>query len=962
MKHFKDISFWCIVLGVVVVMVVHHILSHKSDIIEGQQNDTVKCGSTEDEETGNPCCDYDLWYEKNEENEKCKCPATMRNGTETDGIFTTDSNGIQYGRVDDHVEGTELTSDPRCSNASLTTDKPTGCDKNNRFVDETSINNSTHFRCLTPTEVDDNILALARSLGIDVNAEDITEGFQSEPLIEPFNGTLQELKGAIETRKAKIDNYDIDITGKTGEDINQEIEDEEALRSKYCLDVNASASTLISKKITARARLSLSDTADEGEYDDALDAHAENCTYFNLNDEFEDCSNFSCSIDGEGGVTAAGATLDGIDSLAMNLSENPCCPHESNPIPNDGCISTLVADGKEEFWEYTYDTDGKRTNAGPYCRFFAESNPCAAEDSDVATCEFKQGGQCTETPADCETRIKEKLRVKCVDENLITDQNCPTLSDCYSACTWDKMNDAKNARLRGEINSNIAELNTFLEEAPSYEVSNGGVASYPFSEIDECQEGDLTASPAVEKETNGACDGRRLNKISTINELCRAQVPPLNTQGSDALIQCEESDILTIAPLYEFTSHTFTNCGKTGRNGPTLTDCMTAYGGSEPWNNTNFFNVTGVSGVNGIQVWTVPYTGIYKIIAKGAAGGHENTTNIGKGANIEARFPLIKGDKYMILIGQQGTVGNGNNDTGSNSGWRAGGGGGGSFMVKGDNYGGKTLSDVLIVAGGGGGRNSNTGGEDGQQSNSSSTGGGTRTGTTNGSGGGGGLLGNGANSSGSTSGDDGGHSFVNGGKGGISHSHGITVGGFGGGGSGGGNPGGGGGGINGGNTQDHTIGGDQPGGGGGSHVNLDIAITDTPPVFHVSDNQGHGSLEVTWMRSMTLAEYQGLPTIDSSTTAVATDSSTTAAPTAATTAAPTECGTGERLYRSSRGEICVDDCAFNLTSSLGGWSGCISHPNPTACCSSYRRAKTLCTGPNPPEDSLDDCMEDEGFY
>jgi hypothetical protein len=40
MKIFKDISFWCIVLGVVVIMVVHHILSHKSGIIEGQQNDT----------------------------------------------------------------------------------------------------------------------------------------------------------------------------------------------------------------------------------------------------------------------------------------------------------------------------------------------------------------------------------------------------------------------------------------------------------------------------------------------------------------------------------------------------------------------------------------------------------------------------------------------------------------------------------------------------------------------------------------------------------------------------------------------------------------------------------------------------------------------------------------------------------------------------------------------------------
>ena len=38
MKHFKDISFWCIVLGVVVIIVVHHILSHKSDIIEGQED------------------------------------------------------------------------------------------------------------------------------------------------------------------------------------------------------------------------------------------------------------------------------------------------------------------------------------------------------------------------------------------------------------------------------------------------------------------------------------------------------------------------------------------------------------------------------------------------------------------------------------------------------------------------------------------------------------------------------------------------------------------------------------------------------------------------------------------------------------------------------------------------------------------------------------------------------------
>ena len=52
MKFFKDISFWCIVLGVVVIMVVHHILSHKSDIIEGQVDgpDTENTETEEEDE------------------------------------------------------------------------------------------------------------------------------------------------------------------------------------------------------------------------------------------------------------------------------------------------------------------------------------------------------------------------------------------------------------------------------------------------------------------------------------------------------------------------------------------------------------------------------------------------------------------------------------------------------------------------------------------------------------------------------------------------------------------------------------------------------------------------------------------------------------------------------------------------------------------------------------------------
>ncbi|SVB29586.1 uncharacterized protein METZ01_LOCUS182440, partial [marine metagenome] len=42
-------------------------------------------------------------------------------------------------------------------------------------------------------------------------------------------------------------------------------------------------------------------------------------------------------------------------------------------------------------------------------------------------------------------------------------------------------------------------------------------------------------------------------------------------------------------PLYSFSSHTFTNCGQTGRTGPTLANCKSSY--STTWeNDTDLFN------------------------------------------------------------------------------------------------------------------------------------------------------------------------------------------------------------------------------------------------------------------------------------------------------------------------------------------------------------------------------------
>ena len=138
--------------------------------------------------------------------------------------------------------------------------------------------------------------------------------------------------------------------------------------------------------------------------------------------------------------------------------------------------------------------------------------------------------------------------------------------------------------------------------------------------------------------------------------------------------------------LYSFSSHTFTNCGATGRNGPTLANCKSSYNTS--WeNNTDYFNVPNDAG---IQHWTVPITGIYKIEVWGAQGGsHGSNYPGGKGAYMLGYFSLTEGDGLKIIVGQTAA------DISSGSG--AAGGGGGSFVVSSNNT-------PLIIAGGGGGR------------------------------------------------------------------------------------------------------------------------------------------------------------------------------------------------------------------------------------------------------------------
>lgn len=136
--------------------------------------------------------------------------------------------------------------------------------------------------------------------------------------------------------------------------------------------------------------------------------------------------------------------------------------------------------------------------------------------------------------------------------------------------------------------------------------------------------------------------------------------------------------------LYAFTNATFTPGSKTGRNGPSLTEARTGLTGTgvDVWkNNTGYFNTS-----NGIQLWVVPETGVYRIIACGASGYTRAGTIFSQAAKMQGDFSLIAGSTIKILVGQRPLILGGN----------GGGAGGGSFVVTNSNT-------PLIVAGGGGG-------------------------------------------------------------------------------------------------------------------------------------------------------------------------------------------------------------------------------------------------------------------
>ena len=323
---------------------------------------------------------------------------------------------------------------------------------------------------------------------------------------------------------------------------------------------------------------------------------------------------------------------------------------------------------------------------------------------------------------------------------------------------------------------------------------------------------------------------------------------------------------LQASGLYTFTSHTFTNAGVTGYQGPSLLQLQNSYGtsGTTAWvGETSPAYLTMAS--TGVQKWTVPKNGRYTITACGAHGAvspqMSGTPSIrgGRGVIVTGDIDLTAGTVLNIIVGQAGTGGNGH------------GGGGGASVVS--YLGQLSVSGIIAIAGGGAGRRSsgNDNGTDaspykyGYSSDSSGSGtSATNNNTTFAYGGGTATLGEGGRpgmpsnygDSGAGWGGDGvidgtpstkayrlngSNGTPTGGR--ASPSDSGADGGFGGGGSGrGGDGGGGGGGYTGGN------GGHFAGGGGSYYDNLTnspTAVVDSGRSYTVNGSPVHGYVTIT---------------------------------------------------------------------------------------------------------------------
>jgi hypothetical protein len=194
MKFLNDVDpFWCIILGIVVAMLIHHLLS-KKNIIEGQVNQTgdTQCSSS-------PCCEL-------------QDDGTCINDDHCDGCiynYWLPISCYNTCKCDEH-EGTprELISKQLGIN---------GNSEDNMYADITgrefrkdsgvTFSNATHFRCYADRELVNYSMERARSVGVSLSdIQSLSSDLSGEELrVEISNLIIQKVEAdAREAEEARI--------------------------------------------------------------------------------------------------------------------------------------------------------------------------------------------------------------------------------------------------------------------------------------------------------------------------------------------------------------------------------------------------------------------------------------------------------------------------------------------------------------------------------------------------------------------------------------------------------------------------------------------------------------------------------------------------------------------------------------------------------------------------------------
>lgn len=139
----------------------------------------------------------------------------------------------------------------------------------------------------------------------------------------------------------------------------------------------------------------------------------------------------------------------------------------------------------------------------------------------------------------------------------------------------------------------------------------------------------------------GDLEGLRVPAVGNVslpkqNQLAISSGGLVRYEGQDWVMQARLSD------LYEFTSHTFTDAGRTGDQGPTLAECRTVYASTSWANNLDLFSVP----VQGVQRWVVPMTGTYSFSLRSTCAH----STYARGALVTFKIALDAGDELHIVV------------------------------------------------------------------------------------------------------------------------------------------------------------------------------------------------------------------------------------------------------------------------------------------------------------------------